>query len=210
MSSRFRLYRPIERGEFFVVFGDTAQGGIDKNFTQFLSKTRLDAPLVMSMLGVAAQATPFIHQALEWLFDKTGVQPVFAFERNNGGASEMYRLQMMNRLNKYILYYGYNEKGERTDKLGWDTNETTRAKMIGEWKVAYEERQIRLYDEETQKHHKTFITSKRGRPEAASRTHDDGVMSMAGAYQLLLTEHPTKPPDDLEPALDAGISSLIY
>jgi hypothetical protein len=33
----FRLYRNPEPGEFFVVFGDCAQGGADKNFVQFLA-----------------------------------------------------------------------------------------------------------------------------------------------------------------------------
>lgn len=188
---RFRLYRQLEKGEFIVIFEDTAQGGIDKNFAQFMSKTRMDVPLVMSMNGVAAEATPFLHQAAEWVFDQTGVKPVVAIERQNGGASEMHNLMLMNRSGKYDLYRAINpETGQRTEKLGWDTNETTRAKMIGEWKIAYERRQISIYDEETQKHHKTFITNKRGKPEAAPNTHDDGVMSIAGAYQLLLTENP--------------------
>lgn len=192
MSSRFRLFRPIEKGEFFVIFEDTAQGGIDKNFAQFMSKTRADIPLVMSMLGVAAQATPHLHQAAEWIYDQTGVPPVVGIERQNGGASEMHNLMQMNRNGKYELYrYVDPTTGKRTDKLGWDTNETSRAKMIGEWKIAYEREQVKLYDEETQKHHKTFITNKRGKPEAAPNTHDDGVMSCAGAYQLLLTENPT-------------------
>lgn len=209
MYSRFRLFREIERGEFFVVFGDTAQGGIDKNFVQFASKTKLDVPLVMSMRGVAAEATPHVHQALEWIYDKTGVKPVFAYERNNGGASEMYRLMMMNR-GKYELYQAFMPDGKtRSDKLGWDTNESTRAKMLGEWKIAYDNRQLRIYDEETLEHHQTFITNARGRPEADTNAHDDGVMSCAGVNQLLQSENPEAPPDT-EGTAESGITSLIY
>ncbi len=209
MSSVFRLHRPLERGEFIVVFLDTAQGGTDKNFAQFMSKTRLDIPLTMSRHGVAAEATPLLHQALEWIYDQTGVRPVVAIERQNGGASEMHNLMMLNRNGKYTLYrYMDPTTGKRTDKLGWDTNETSRAKMIGEWKIAFERSQIKVYDEETVKQHKTFITNKRGKPEAASNTHDDGVLSCAGAYQLFLTENPEI--QSSGETTSGDMSSLIY
>ena len=64
----FRLYRPIEPGEFFVVFGDAAQGGSDKNYYQFMSKTRADIPLVFAMHVAATEATPHIRQALEYIY----------------------------------------------------------------------------------------------------------------------------------------------
>jgi hypothetical protein len=190
----FRLYRKLQRGEFFVGFGDTAQGGSDKNFSQFMSKDQMDIPLVFSMHGVAAEATPYIHQALEWIYQKTGVKPVFAFERQNGGSSEMHNLMMLNNQGHYRLYIaktgGTTEGEEQTDKLGWDTNSVTRPKMLGDWKVAYETGLIRIYDQETLDHHQTFIVNPRnGKPEADSNQHDDGVMSCAGAYQLYQTEN---------------------
>lgn len=189
----FRLYRELKRGEFFVAFGDTAQGGIDKNFAQFMSKDQIDIPLVFSQHGMAAEATPYIHQCLEWIYDKTGVKPVFAFERQNGGASEMHNLMMLNTKGHYILYQmkttGTQDGEDRTVKLGFDTNSVTRPKMIGDWKKAFESKQVKLYDEETLEHHQTFITNKNGRPEADANQHDDGVMSCAGVYQLYLTEH---------------------
>jgi len=201
----FRLYRKLEKGEFFVCFGDTAQGGVDKNFTQFGSKTKMDIPLVMSMHGVAAMATPYIHQALEWIFDQTGVRPVFAFERQNGGASEMHNLYMMNKNNKYTLYqtkrFGSEQNAltDTAERWGWDTNTVTRPKMLGDWKVAYEAKQIKLYDKETLEHHQTFIVNKNGKPEADSGQHDDGVMSCAGWYQLYMSEHaPMSDFDDVE------------
>jgi hypothetical protein len=204
--SNFRLYRKIERGEFFVVFGDTAQGGIDKNFTQFMSQTRIDIPLVFSMNGVAAEATPYIHQALEWLYDQTDVRPVFAFERQNGGASEMHNLMMMNKNGKYILYQLTDESGKPSGKYGWDTNIVTRPKMIGDWKVAVETKQVKIYDQETIEHHQTFITNAKGKPEAAPNTHDDGVMSCAGVWQLYQTESPQD--DDDEEQSSGNLNTL--
>lgn len=198
----FRLFRKIHRGEFFVCFGDTAQGGSDKNFAQFASKDRIDIPLVYSNHGVAAESTPYIHQALEWIFDQTGVHPVFAFERQNGGSSEMHNLMMLNTKGKYTLYQmktrGTEDGEERTVKLGWDTNPVTRPKMVGDWKVAYETQLFQIYDQETLDHHQTFIVNKNGKPEADANQHDDGVMSCAGMYQLYQTEQrPENDEDDL-------------
>lgn len=190
----FRLYRQPEKGEFFVVFGDCAQGGTDSNCVQFMSKSKADVPMKLKMTGVAAQMTPYLHQALEWLYDQTGVKPTVALERNNGGGSEMHNLMMMNKNSKYKLYQmktaGTVEGEEQELLLGWNTTSASRPKMVGDWKVAYETRTIQLYDDETLAEHQTFIVNKNGKPEADSNQHDDEVMSMAGAYQLYQTEHP--------------------
>ena len=186
----FRLFRKIEKGEFFVVFGDCSQGGIDSNFVQFMSKTRGDIPLVYQKQGVAAQMTPRLREALIWIFEQTGVKPVVALERQNGGASEMDYLIEYN-TGEYEIFYMKDRDGRpKLDKPGWDTSSTTRPNMLGEWLVAYESREIIIYDAITQEQHQTFIVNQKGRPEAAVNTHDDGVMSAAGAYQMYKTENP--------------------
>lgn len=190
----FRLYREIQKGEFFVVFGDCAQGGSDSNVVQFMSKSATDIPMKLKMRGVAAQMTPYLHDALEWLYDKTGVKPVVALERNNGGASEMHNLMMMNKNSKYRLYQMKTSgtlEGEKVEtKLGFDTNSATRPKMLGDWKVAYDGQLVRMYDDQTVDEHATFIINKKNRPEADVNKHDDEVMSCAGAWQLYQTEVP--------------------
>lgn len=186
----FRLYREVDPGEFFVVFGDAAQGGDDANFVQFMSKTKMDIPLVLQMQGVAAEATPHVRQALEWLYDETKIKPVFAWERQNGGASEMHNLNITNHAGKYVLYQPKNEEGEDKDKLGFDTSSVTRPNMLGEWLTAFNSKMIRIYDRVTIDQHQTFVVNKRGKPEADTNTHDDAVMSCAGAYQLYQTEKP--------------------
>jgi hypothetical protein len=190
----FRLYRPIEPGEFFVVFGDCAQGGDDKNFVQFLSTKRLDFPIVYSTHGVAAEMTPQLRLALEWLHDKTGIPPCIALERNNGGASAMHDLLSTNNMNKYTVYFAKKEDGTTTIKPGWDTTGSangtsgTRPMMLGEWMAAFNAKLATIYDEETLEQHQTFIVNKNGKPEAAPNTHDDAVMACAGCWQLLQTE----------------------
>lgn len=186
----FRLYRPLNKGEFFVCFGDTAQGGTDDNFVQFMSKTQGDVPLVMQKKGMAAEATPFIRDALQYIYKQTGVKPVIALERNNGGSSAMYDLHTSNLRGEYIIYYMRDSDGKPTDKMGWDTNTLTRPKMLGEYLTAFNSRLVRIYDKPTIEQHQTFIVNKNGKPEAAPNTHDDAVMSMAGVWQLYNTENP--------------------
>ena len=184
-----RLYREPEDGEFFVVFGDCAQGGSDSNFVQFLSKSQIDVPLVLQLQDVAAAMTPILHQTLEWLYDKTKVRPIVGLERNNGGASEMQRLIDMNKNNKYRIYYMRKPNGDQDmTKPGWTTDVVSRPKMIGDWKEAFKLQQVGIYDEETLLQHQTFITNKNNKPEAAPNAHDDAVMSLAGAWQLYQTE----------------------
>jgi hypothetical protein len=186
----FRRYRKIHPKEFFVVFMDTAQGGTDKNYIQCISKTRMDVPIVFSMRGAATEATPFCRQLLQWIHEKTDVKPVIGVERQNGGTSVMIDLINTNQGDHYTPYFAKKEDGSDSDKPGWDTNSATRPKMLGEWLTAFDGKLIALYDAETIAQHQTFIVNKRGRPEAAPNTHDDAVMSLAGAYQLYQTEQP--------------------
>lgn len=203
----FRLYRNIQPGEFLVYGGDTAQGGQDANYGQFMSKTKGDTPLVFKKQGVAASATPLIRDALNWVYKTTKVKPCVALERQNGGASEMHRLADTND-GFYTIYYGYDENGKRKEVPGWDTNEKTRAQMLGDWLKAFNNGLIRIYDNDTIEQHQTFVTNKRGKPEADGSTHDDAVMSAAIAYQLVLTENPTKKVDPSETT--GNITSMFY
>ena len=62
-----RQYRELEKDEFFVVSGDCAQGGIDSNIVQVMSKDRADVPIVLEQSGVAAGMTPILHTLLEYI-----------------------------------------------------------------------------------------------------------------------------------------------
>ncbi len=190
----FRLYRELEKGEFFVVAVDCAQGGIDANFGQFLSKTHIDVPLVFEKHCVAAEMTPIIHEALEWIYSRTGVEPVVAFERQMGGVSAMSQLQTLNRNGHYRIYQrrklGTIEGEVLTDVIGWDTNPQTRPQMLGDLKQAIDNKLIQLYDKTPIGELAKFIVNKKGRAEAAPNCHDDSVMSLAIAWQMYQTENP--------------------
>lgn len=184
---KWRQYREIEQGEYFVIFGDCAQGGNDNNAMQFMSYTKLDIPLVYHSSGVAATMTTETLPTIEKLYDITGVTPMLALERNNGGASEMERFKVMNRAGKFLIYTmhveGFTEDKEGT-KLGWDTTSTSRPYMLGDLSNAIATQSLTIYDKPTIAEMRQFIINKNGKPEAAKGANDDLVMSAAGAWQL--------------------------
>lgn len=194
----FRRYRPYERGEFYVVFGDTAWGGNDYCATQFLSKTKLDVPVVYHAKTMATEMTPLIHLELERIYDETQVKPVVAFERNNGGVAEIERLATLNRLNKYTIYQEKTNIGtvnttDNTAKLGWTTSTASRPTMLQMLKEAIDSRLISIYDKPTVNEMFSFIisqTSTSWKAQAEQGAHDDLIMSLAGAWQLYQTENP--------------------
>jgi len=199
----WRRYRKYKQGEFFVVFADTATGAGDYCACQFLSKTNLDVPAVYHSKTIASEMTPLIHLELERICDETGIRPVVAFERNNGGVYELERLATLNRDGKYLIYQtrintGTTKTTEKTVKLGWDTNSATRPTMILMLKEAIDNKLLKIYDKPTINEMFSFInvqTSTSWKAQAEVGAHDDLIMSLAGAWQLYQTEDPPDKPD---------------
>lgn len=194
----FRRYRPYESGEFYVVFCDTAWGGLDYCAGQFLSKNKVDVPTVYHSKTIASEMTPQIHMELERIHDETGVQPVVAFERNNGGVAEMERLATLNRNGKYRIYVektnvGSTDSTQDSVKLGYTTNTATRPTMLSQLKEAIDGNLITIYDKPTVNEMFSFIisqTSSTWKAQAEVGAHDDLIMALAGAWQLYQTESP--------------------
>lgn len=207
----FSQFRDLQQGEFIICFMDTAAGGIDNCAAQFLSHKWLDVPLVYNMNVTCSFATPLIHQKLIQISKETGVRPIVAFERNNGGAFEMDRMARLNRYNDYDIYTmkSIDPSGRLVDtgKLGWDTNTATRPKMTQELKDAVDGRLLHLYHRVTVDQLFSFIVNPNGKPEAEKGTHDDLVMALAGAWQLYQTE---KPPSHEDSGVVETESSVHY
>lgn len=180
-------YRKYQHGEFVVVGVDTSAGGNDRTAAQFLSKTNLDVPAVIHTPQTITAVTPIIHTELERIYNETGLAPVIAYERQNGGLFELERLGRLNRMGKYSIFnmIGYGKSSnDATEKIGWDTNSATRPKMLQDLKEAIDGQLLKLYDKATVNELFTFIISKTGKPQAEQNTHDDLVMSLAIAWQL--------------------------
>lgn len=195
MHSYFRRYRAWQPGEFVLAFQDTGAGGLDNCAAQFLSQRWLDVPTVMQAHITATATTPLIHEELESIYTQTGVRPVVAFERNNGGGFEMDRLARLNRLGNYRIYTmkQLSPTGKLVDsgKLGFDTNTATRPKMLSDLDDGLNSRLIHLYDRPTVNEAFSFIVNpKTGKAEAEQGAHDDLIMALAGVWQLYQTEKP--------------------
>lgn len=193
----FRRYRKYEKGEFIVVGVDTSWGGTDYCAAQFLSKTNLDIPTVFHSKILATEMTPRIHTELERIFDETGIKPVVAFERNNGGVAEIERLATLNRNGKYSIYVekrglGTTDTTENSIRLGYTTNSATRPTMLSMLKEAIDSRLIRIYDKPTVTEMFSFIvsqTSSSWKAQAEQGAHDDLIMALAISWQLYQTEN---------------------
>lgn len=194
----FRRYRQYQRGEFFVVGVDTSWGGTDYCAAHFMSKTNLDIPTVFHSKVLATEMTPQLHNELERIFDVTGVKPVVAFERNNGGVAELERLATLNRSGKYRIYVEKNNIGttesiEQSVKLGWTTSSASRPTMLSMLKEAVDNCLIRIYDKPTITEMFSFIvsqTSSSWKAQAESGAHDDLIMALAITWQLYQSENP--------------------
>lgn len=190
----FKQFRPFQQGEFIIVGVDPAHGGGDNTAAQFLSQKWLDVPMVYHSNFTITFVTPLLHQMLTRIYKETGVQPIVAFERNNGGDFEMERLSRLNRNGDYRIYTMKNlSPGTQlmdTGKLGWDTNTGTRPKMLRELKDAVEGEVLHVYHRPTVDEMFSFIISATGKPQAEENAHDDLVMALAVAWQLYQTEAP--------------------
>lgn len=190
----FKQFRPLQQGEFILCFVDPSGGGDDNTAAHFLSHKWLDVPIVFHSGLTITAATPMFHQELTRIHKETGVAPMVAYERNNGGGFEMERLERLNRYGDYRIYTmkALDPSGRLIDtgKLGWDTNMATRPKMLQELKNAIEGRMLHLYHKQTVNEMFSFIVNATGKPEAEQGAHDDLVMALAGAWQLYQTEAP--------------------
>lgn len=199
LGNMIKQYRPLEPGEFFTVGVDTSYGGLDYCCAQFLAYDKLDVPLVIHTKMMITELTPLIHDVLEVVYDKTGIRPIIAYERNNGGAFELERLASMNRNGKYGIFEhrpsGMVNNG-KPRMIGWNTSSATRPKMLGDLKDAIDHQQIRIYDWNTIEELNYFVkvqTSTAWKAEAEQGSHDDMIFALAIAYQLYQTEKKPSP-----------------
>ncbi len=194
----FRQYRKIEKGEFILVAVDTCSGGGDYTTAQCLSKTKIDVPLVFQSKTTTADFIPLLCRTLEAIFDITGIKPVVAFERENGGSFLMERVAAMNMLGKFEIFimptFGVIDSGD-SKKMGWSTNTATRPKMLQDLQGAINNRLIRIYDRQTLNECLSFIivkTSSSWKAQAEKKAHDDLVMALAIVWQMYQICQPAK------------------
>ena len=189
----FRTYRQLQAGEFIVCAVDTAAGMGDYTAGQYLSKTKIDVPIVYHSKVTTSDYIPKLAESLNKIFDITQVKPVVALERANGGAFLIDRLGAINHLQKYKLFampkYGSIDNGEPST-YGWDTNSATRPKMLQDLKDVIEKKALTIYDKQTIAEMYSFVlvqTSTLWKAQAEKGAHDDLVMALAIAWSMYQT-----------------------
>jgi len=186
----FRQFRRFEKNEYILVGADTSMGMSDYCTAQFLSRNKLDVPLVFHAKVLANDMTAELLPVIEKIFDQTGVRPTIAYERNNGGVFELERLAGLNRANKFDVFKMPNRGNiENSDptKLGWDTNTATRPRMLSDLKDAIDKKLITIYDKPTIDEMYSFIithTTSTEKAQAERGAHDDLLFALAIAFQL--------------------------
>lgn len=94
----------------------------------------------------------------------------------------------------YPRLYSHRSINRRTNKatsiLGWRTTVENRMPMLDEFSAALRDNSIWLANRDTIRECYTFIRDDSGRPEAQEGTHDDRVISAAGALQMARWSRP--------------------
>lgn len=186
----FRQYRQITKGEFILCAVDTAAGGLDYTAAQFLSKNKIDVPLVFHSRVTTSDFIPKLGEILEKIYDTTNVKPIVAIERQNGGAFLIDRLAGINLRGKYEIFkmpnYGREDAPEPV-RLGWDTNSATRPKMLQDLKDAIDKKVLIIYDKPTINEMFSFVvvqTSSSWKAQSERNGHDDLIMALAIGWQM--------------------------
>ena len=191
----YRIYRPLDEGEFIVAGYDLAMGGIDNSACVFISKTRQDVPIVYHENTIATVATNALLPMLKHIYEITQVKPVIAPERNAGGVFEIDRMLSSPYAPFFTMYQTKTGVGAMdapdTNKYGWSTDSASRPKMLEELKNAIDQRLIAIYDEFLINEMFSFVVNKTNsswKAQAEQNAHDDLVMALAIAWQLYQTE----------------------
>lgn len=200
MDGYFRRYRPWQQGELVLLFVDTSGGGLDCCAGQFLSHRWLDVPLVLHTPVTITALTPIIYQELIRIRKQTGVRPIVAFERNNGGGYELERLARLDHFGDirfYTMKQLLNGKVIDSNVMGWDTNTATRPKLLQDLDNGLNSQLLHLYDRPTINEMFSFIVNpKTGKPEAEAGAHDDLIFALGGVWQMYQTERPEDDGDE--------------
>ena len=112
---------------------------------------------------------------------------LLAVESNSIGNTTLDRLMQMSYLNLYRETKVAAMRTEDTDRLGFRTTGASKPRVIGALKRLVEDGDIRLPSDTIIDELKSYISTDTGKTEAISGKHDDCIMSIAIAMEVLRT-----------------------
>jgi hypothetical protein len=108
---------------------------------------------------------------------------------NSSGGSTRSVLRELNYPNLYYREIWDKTANEPTQRLGWETNRATRNTMITDLLAAIRDGAIYVPDQQTLAQLMSFVWDKDGKPIAQKGEHDDDVISLCIAWQMVLNLH---------------------
>lgn len=202
-TSPVHIYREPEYNEQFVVFADPADAK-DYCAAVACSKKKYDFPIVMNEVMESSQFGYELNNMCKYIFERTGMWPKLAVERNTGQAT-IYVLKQLNYPDLFRMMDATSINPHESGGIGWVTTghlkggelQGTRRKMLDDLALAIKQSDsgnyIKLYDPAQLKQMMAFMIVK-GRAQAKSNKKDDLVMATAGAWQV----------QNLTPSIDFG------
>lgn len=198
-----RIYRELEVNEQVVVFADPADSK-DYCAAVACSKKRYDFPIVLNEVMESSQFGYELYAMCKYIYNKTGLWPKLAVERNTGQAT-IYVLKQLNYPDLFRMVDFSSTNSYEGGGIGWVTTghlsggelQGTRRKMLDDLAHIIKQTEsgsyLGIYDDE-QLHQMMAFMIVKGRAQARSNMKDDLVMATAGAWQVQM----------LTPAIDFG------
>lgn len=182
-----KIYKEHGIGERFVVSGDTAGDGSDWNAGHVLNAEGEE----YASIHLIQDEDLFADQlyCLGIYFNKA----LLAVE-SNFSTYVNKTLQNRDYPNIYTRVSSPDNISQQTiEKLGFNTNKTTRPVLLGRLKELVREKVHYINDIETLKEMLKFVVNEKGKPEAIAGYHDDLIM----AYGIGLYCNEQIPPEDI-------------
>ena len=187
--SMIQIFEPAVEGAHYVLGFDPAEG-IDKEEkndpdASSVHVIRLDTQSVVAKINTQAEISIVCIQV-----DRLGRyynDAWLAFEVNNtmgGTARQIFKDKEYPNL--YSRESTRKITDEITEEIGWRTDLVTRGALVSDMQEVIRDRIVTVVSKETCDQMGFFIVNKNGKAEAKSGEHDDDVMSLGIAIQMLL------------------------
>lgn len=182
-----RLYELPQEGSQYVISSDTAEGLPWGDYNAAYVRDKWTRNTVAS---IHSQEAPEDFAYKCWLLERYYDNALNAPENNNHGYTTALELE---NLGSNLYYTRSNRKGSQSViKRGFSTTSVTRPYILDRMEAEVRNH-VELRDPELIQEGRTFIRSKRGKPEAMEGFNDDRIIAWAiGGY--VIEKYPYKAP----------------
>lgn len=189
-----RIYRMPERGKFYAIGSDCAQGqdidpggkgDPDYSVSQVLDRDTGEQVAILRARMMPGETGRYVA-ALGRFYNMAQI----AGEINPGGGGvSMLEAVMNTEYPAGLLYHRSvtpdQDPQVRSDRIGWATSGTSRPQLLGYLDDAIRQGSIHVHDPITQGELLTFIIKPNGKAEAQAQCHDDCVIALALAVVVI-------------------------